>query len=201
MPQKRIQFREQLNVHCSGFWSRYPPERFIFLVADQNVFVVACQNIFVAAGQNIFTLNLIVLALAVDLHAVHRKCLRSIDLAFQKLTQCKRNRKMGFSAFHILMMTLKFLAWFMVRIHYEGKHINRNSTHHSNQHQQMEQTKFWLVLAGPGNSVCVGKKKTEKKNKSQKQYKAGITSNRMNRNHVCVKLAEKQTNYLNLNWP
>ena len=37
-------------------------------------------------GQNIFTLNLIILAKAVDLHAVHRKCLRSIDLAFQKFT-------------------------------------------------------------------------------------------------------------------
>ena len=118
-------------------------------------------------------------------------------LLFKNLLDAKITQ-MSFSASPILTMTLKFLAWFMVRIHYEGKHINRNSTHHSNQHQQMEQTKFWLVL---GILYVLERKKLRKKNKSQKQYKSGITSNRMNRNHVCVKLAEKQTNYLNLNWP
>ena len=81
----------------------------IFVGVGQNIFAVECKNIFVAAGQNIFTLNLIILAKAVDLHAVHRKCLRSIDLAFQKFTPCK-NYKNELSAFPIFIMTLKFLA-------------------------------------------------------------------------------------------
>ena len=82
-------------------------------------------------------------------------------LLFKNLLDAKITQ-MSFSASPILIMTLKFLAWFMVRIHYEGKHINRNSTHHSNQHQQMEQTKFWLVL---GILYVLERKKLKKQTK------------------------------------
>ena len=126
--------------------------------------------LFVSLGQNIFSSNLIVLPQAVDLHGVHRNYSRSIDLAFENFTQCKNNNEIGYFALLILITTLKILVWFMTRIHHEGKH-----------------TYTVIPISAHSKKNCFT------------LLPLMMWALRRKSSRDCLKLAEKQTHFLNLN--